>query len=138
MKPDFRCGCPITSALDIIGDRWSMVIIKQMLLSGARTFKDFSEQQEAIATNILAARLKRLEGYGILTKQKHPTNKKVNLYRLTERGIALAPAIMELGLWSHRYLGDIHPELTEDMVEAERNPAETVRRVQEGYRSGNS
>jgi len=100
-KPDFRCGCPTTSALDIVGDKWSLVIIKQMLLEGKRTFKDFTESDEAIATNILSARLKMLEEYNIIRKEKLPNNKKTNIYILTDKGLALTPAIIELTLWTY-------------------------------------
>ena len=63
MKKEFRSGCPISSALDIVGDKWTLVIIKQMLLEGKKTFKDFSESDEAIAFNILSSRLKMLEEF---------------------------------------------------------------------------
>ena len=67
---NFRCNCPITSALDVLGDKWSLVIIKQMLLQDCLTFKDFSESTEAIAPNILSARLKTLEKLSLLKKRK--------------------------------------------------------------------
>ena len=102
MEQTFRCSCPITSSLDILGDKWSLVLIKQMLLEGMKTFKDFSESDEAIASNILSARLKMLEKFEIVTKEKLPHNKKTNIYVLTQRGIALAPTIIELALWSYR------------------------------------
>jgi DNA-binding HxlR family transcriptional regulator len=68
MPQDFRCDCPFTSALDIVGDKWILVIIKQMLIEGKETFKDFTESDEAIATNILSAKLKFLEEVGIIIK----------------------------------------------------------------------
>ena len=70
MKNQFRCTCPITSALDILGDRWTLVIIKQMLLEGKKTFKDFLESEEDIATNILSSRLKMLEKFDLIYKTK--------------------------------------------------------------------
>ena len=73
---NFRCNCPITSALDVVGDKWSLVIIKQMLLQDCLTFKDFSESTEAIAPNILSARLKTLEKLKFIEKKKIPQNKK--------------------------------------------------------------
>ena len=100
MNNDFRCNCPITSALDIVGDKWTLVIIKQMLLEGKNTFKDFSESDEAIASNILASRLKALENLKLISKEKLPHNKKTNLYVLTEKGLGLTPTIVELALWS--------------------------------------
>lgn len=111
MPPDFRCDCPFTSALDILGDKWMLVIVKQMLLEGKETFKDFTESDEAIATNILSAKLKLLEEVGLIIKTKRPHNKKTNLYLLTERGLGLAPVLVELATWSDQHLRDLNPKL---------------------------
>jgi DNA-binding HxlR family transcriptional regulator len=108
---NFRCTCPITSALDIVGDKWSLVIIKQMLLQDCRTFKDFSESKEAIAPNILSARLKTLEKLKFVEKKKIPQNKKTNIYVLTENGLSLTPIIVELALWSDHNLRPIHEKM---------------------------
>lgn len=102
MEQTFRCSCPVTSALDILGDKWSLVLIKQMLLENMKTFKDFSDSDEGIASNILSGRLKMLEKTEIVRKEKLPHNKKTNIYVLTQRGLELAPAIIELALWSHK------------------------------------
>jgi len=109
MKHDFRCDCPFTSALDILGDRWMLVIVKLMLIEGRETFKDFTESEEAIATNILSAKLKMLEEVGIIFKTQRPDNKKTNLYLLTDKGLALTPILAELAIWSDKHLRDIHP-----------------------------
>lgn len=114
MNHKFRCTCPITSALDILGDKWMLVIVKQMLLEHKETFKDFTESDEAIATNILSTKLKLLEEVGIITKSKLPNNKKTNLYNLTEKGLDLTPIIVELALWSDSHLRDIHPTIIND------------------------
>ena len=111
MNLEFRCACPITSALDILGDKWMLIIIKQMLIEGKETFKDFTESDEAIATNILSSKLKLLEEVGIIVKTQRPDNKKTNLYLLTNKGLALTPAIVELASWSDKYLRDIHPTM---------------------------
>ncbi|MCB0538419.1 MAG: helix-turn-helix transcriptional regulator [Lewinellaceae bacterium] len=111
MKHKFRCNCPFTSALDILGDKWTLVIIKQMLVEDMETFKDFVESDEAIATNILSTRLKLLEELGIVMKTKRPDNKKTNLYLLTEKGLALTPILVELATWSDSYLRDVHPTI---------------------------
>jgi DNA-binding HxlR family transcriptional regulator len=97
----FRCNCPVTSALDIIGDKWTLVVIKLMLLEQKKTFKEFSESDESIAPSILSNRLKTLEKIGFIVKQKLPDNQKTNHYFLTEKGLSLTPVIMELALWSH-------------------------------------
>lgn len=111
MRQDFRCDCPFTSALDVLGDKWILVIIKQMLIEGKETFKDFTESEEAIATNILSAKLKFLEEVGLIIKTQRPNNKKTNLYLLTEKGLALTPILVELATWSDRNLRDLHPTI---------------------------
>ena len=111
MPLNFRCSCPFTSALDVLGDKWMLVIIKQMLIEGKETFKDFAESEEAIATNILSTKLKLLEEVGIIIKTKRPDNKKTNLYFLTDKGLALTPLLVELATWSDNYLRDIHPTI---------------------------
>ncbi len=111
MRQDFRCDCPFTSALDIVGDKWILVIIKQMLIEGKETFKDFTESDEAIATNILSAKLKFLEEVGLIIKTQRPDNKKTNLYLLTEKGLSLTPVLVELATWSDGNLRDIHPTI---------------------------
>ena len=97
----FRCDCPVTSALDVVGDKWTLVIIKLMLLEYKKTFKDFYESDESVAPNILSARLKTLLKTGFITKVNHPDNKKTFIYNLTEKGLSLTPVITELALWSH-------------------------------------
>lgn len=109
MEHKFRCDCPFTSALDVLGDKWMLVIVKQMLIEGKETFKDFTESDEAIATNILSTKLKILEDLGITIKTKRPNNKKTNLYLLTEKGLALTSILVELATWSDRYLRVLNP-----------------------------
>lgn len=111
MRQDFRCNCPFTSALDVLGDKWILVIVKQMLIEGKETFKDFTESEEAIATNILSAKLKFLEEVGLIIKTQRPDNKKTNLYLLTEKGLSLTPVLVELATWSDKNLRDIHPTI---------------------------
>lgn len=111
MPYDFRCNCPFTSALDVLGDKWMLVIVKQMLIEGKETFKDFTDAEEAIATNILSAKLKLLEEVGVVVKTKPPDNKKTNLYLLTERGLALTPMLVELAAWSDSHLREFHPTI---------------------------
>ncbi len=135
MKNDFRCKCPITSALDIIGDKWSLVVIKQMLFEGKSTFKDFVDSTESIATNILSTRLKMLENYGIIDKVKLPTNQKTNIYTLTEKGLALTPVLMELTLWSKYNIQEFNPDLNldKDLEKAEKNKEEAYKLIINKY-----
>lgn len=116
MKQQFRCDCPMTSAVDILGDKWTLVILKQMLLEGKETFKDFTESDEAIATNILSSRLKDLEEYRLVTKGKLPDNQKTNIYRLTENAIALTPMIVEMVLWSDTVVRPMNPNMRNEPI----------------------
>lgn len=75
MDVKFKCNCPFSSALDVVGDKWLLIIVKQMLIEGKETFKDFTEADEAIATNILTTKLKFLEEAGIIIKTQRPDNK---------------------------------------------------------------
>lgn len=136
MKQAFRCDCPVTSALDILGDKWMLVIIKQMLIEGMETFKDFTESDEAIATNILSSKLKCLEQYGLLEKKNHPTNKKTKLYHLTEMGLSLAPIVVELALWSDSNLRDFNPIMREsdELESMKSNKVAAIENLTAGYR----
>jgi DNA-binding HxlR family transcriptional regulator len=97
---DRRSGCPLNASVEMLGDRWSLLIIRDMMLRGARTYKEFLECYEGIATNILANRLKRLMAYGIITTQPDPTDGRKVIYWLTEKGIDLAPVLTEMVLWA--------------------------------------
>ena len=136
MKNSFRCNCPITSALDIVGDKWTLVIIKQMLLEGKRTFKDLSESDEAIASNILSSRLKMLEEYKMISKEKLPHNKKTNIYLLTEKGLRLTPTIVELTLWSDGNIREYHSSIISDSRTemGKNNKEESIKMIVESYK----
>lgn len=98
-----RSGCPVSISLEILGDRWSLLIIRDVMVRGYRTFKEFQESGEGIATNILADRLRRLEAVGILTAEAEQADaRKVN-YRLTRKGIDLAPLLFELLVWGAQH-----------------------------------
>ncbi|WP_438966687.1 winged helix-turn-helix transcriptional regulator [Flavobacterium sp.] len=104
MENNFRSGCPVASTLDIVGDKWSLLIIRDMLLQGKKNFKDFSSSPEGIAPGILSSRLKWLEENELITKHKLPDNQKENIYLLTEKGIELGPIMTEIILWSDKNL----------------------------------
>jgi DNA-binding HxlR family transcriptional regulator len=136
MNTDFRCNCPITTALDIVGDKWTLVIIKQMLLEGKKTFKDLSESDEAIASNILSSRLKMLEEYKMIRKEKLPHNKKTNIYLLTEKGLGLTPTIVELTHWSDSNLREYNSSIISDSrIEMVRNnKEESIKMIVKSYK----
>lgn len=135
MKQEFRCDCPITSALDILGDKWMLVIIKQMLIEEMQTFKDFIESDEAIATNILSSKLKCLEQYGLIERKKHPTNKKTKLYHLTEKGLSLTPVVVELAIWSDQNLREFNPIMrqSEELEAMKHNKEHFIEKLKETY-----
>lgn len=98
-KLQHRSGCPVSISLEIIGDRWSLLIIRDLMVRGFRTFRDFEGSGERIATNVLADRLRRLRRAGIVeTEADASDHRKVN-YRLTEKGIDLAPVLFDLLVW---------------------------------------
>jgi len=111
-----RSDCPISCALDIWGDKWSLLIVRDLLNSKQCTYGDFLKSNEKIATNILASRLRSLEKFGIITKSSHPESKAKYLYMLTQRGIDLIPIMIEISLWSEKYVqipADISKKLDE-------------------------
>lgn len=108
----YRSDCPISTALDIFGDKWSLLIVRDMVFKGKNTYGDFLEAGEGIATNILADRLALLEGAKIISKHKHPDSKAKVLYKLTAKGIDLVPVLVEIIAWSERY-HDVHPMATD-------------------------
>jgi len=98
-----RSGCPVSVSLEIFGDRWSLLIIRDLMVRGYRTFTEFQQAGEGIATNILTDRLMRLETAGIISTEPDERDaRKVN-YRLTEKGIDLAPVMLELLIWASRH-----------------------------------
>lgn len=107
-----------------------------MLIENLQTFKDFTESDEAIATNILTSKLKLLEEVGIIIKTKLPNNKKSNIYLLSEKGIALTPIIVELGFWSDQNLRDMHPTITDGkgMELLRRSKEEFAQGIEKSYR----
>jgi DNA-binding HxlR family transcriptional regulator len=108
-KIAFRSDCPISTALDIFGDKWSLLIIRDMMFKGKNTYGDFLKGGESIATNILADRLALLECAGIISKTEHPDSKAKVLYRLTPKGIDLAPTLVEIIAWSEKH-HNVHPQ----------------------------
>jgi DNA-binding HxlR family transcriptional regulator len=99
-SPKRRSGCPLNASVEMLGDRWSLLIIRDMMLRGSRTYKEFVESYEGIATNILADRLRKLEAHGIITTERDPSDGRKLIYLLTAKGIDLAPVLTEMVLWA--------------------------------------
>ena len=98
--PKRRSGCPLNASVEVLGDRWSLLIIRDMMLRGFRTYKEFLGSYERIATNILADRLRKLEARGIITAERDSSDGRKLIYSLTAKGIDLAPVLTEMVLWA--------------------------------------
>lgn len=133
MKNKFRSSCPISSTLDVVGDKWSLLIIRDMLLNHKKTFKEISDSDERIAPSILSARLKLLESYKLISKTKIPENKKENIYLLTEKGINLTPIIIELSLWGNSNMKEFNT--IENVEGLNMDKSEIIQSVQNSYNS---
>ena len=99
-RPTRRSGCPLNASVEMLGDRWSLLIIRDMMLRGFRSYKEFLECYEGIATNILADRLRKLQAYGIIVAKSNPKDARKVTYSLTPKGIDLAPVLTEMVLWA--------------------------------------
>jgi DNA-binding HxlR family transcriptional regulator len=98
-----RSDCPISCSLDVIGDKWSLLIIRDVMLRGKMSYSEFLNSEEGIATNILVSRLTILEKEEILVREVAPANKSKYIYSLTQKGADLMPIIIELMDWGAKY-----------------------------------
>ena len=98
-----RSGCPVSISLEMLGDRWSLLVIRDLMVRGYRTFKDFENSGEGIATNILSDRLQKLQAAGIIFSEVEASDSRRVNYRLTEKGIDLAPVLLDLLIWGSRH-----------------------------------
>lgn len=102
---DFRSPCPITSSLDIVGDKWTLVLLRSMAM-GARSYSDFLDFPEKIATNILATRLASMKGAGLIEIEKQSRGRRRGIYRLTPKGADLLPVLQALARWGETHIPD--------------------------------
>lgn len=109
-----RSECPIAFGLDLFGDKWTLLILRDILFYGITRFRDFAVR-EGIATNILAERLARLENAGIITKKQDSALKNQNIYRVTDKGYSLLPVLVELSVWGLLY--DTHTPASKEFIE---------------------
>lgn len=112
-----RSDCPVSYSLEAFGDKWSLLIVRDLMINKKCTYGDFIKSDEKIATNILASRLLSLEENGIIQKLEHPESKAKVLYQLTQKGIDLVPIIVEINLWAEKYteIPEIRKELVAEM-----------------------
>lgn len=107
MRKDFRSECVINRMVEIFGDQWTLLVVRDIIFVNRRHFREIlTKSMEGIATNILADRLQRLVRQGIIVKSADTSHKQKAIYSLTERGIALLPILMEMVTWGHKYLPD--------------------------------
>lgn len=100
---NFRSYCPVSLALEVFGDKWSLIIIRDMMFEGKRHFRELLQSEEKIASNILTDRLTMLEREGLISKAGDPDHKQKYIYSLTSKGIDLLPIMVEIGAWSLKY-----------------------------------
>ena len=112
-----RSECPLNASVEMLGDRWSLLIIRDMMLRGFRTYKEFMECYEGIATNVLADRLRKLIAYGIITSEPDPADGRKLIYSLTAKGINLAPVLTEMALWAAAHEDTGNQALVQQMRE---------------------
>jgi DNA-binding HxlR family transcriptional regulator len=104
MKGAHRSGCPINLTVEILGDRWSLIVLRDLMFGNRRHYRELlTQSEEGISTNILADRLKMLMDEGMMTKAEDVTHKQKSFYSLTEKAIALVPIFAQLGAWGRRY-----------------------------------
>jgi DNA-binding HxlR family transcriptional regulator len=100
---DYRSRCPINLALELFGDRWTLLILRDLMFAGKRHFREFLQSEEGIASNILADRLRMLVEQGIVTRADDPSHRQKAIYSLTEKGIAMLPILAQIGIWGRRF-----------------------------------
>lgn len=127
LKSKRRSGCPVSIALEMFGDRWSLLIIRDLMVRGFRSFKNFQESGEGIATNVLSDRLHKLMTAGIIAAEAVENDRRKINYRLTEKGIDLAPVLLELLVWGARHEETAAPCAL--ILEMEKNREEVLAEV---------
>jgi DNA-binding HxlR family transcriptional regulator len=127
VSPKRRSECPLNASVEMLGDRWSLLIIRDMMLRGARTYKTLLECYEGIATNILADRLRKLVDNGIITAEPDPRDGRKLIYSLTRKGIDLAPVLTEMVLWAAEHEDTGNPALVRQVREDKKKFLASVR-----------
>ena len=125
-----RSDCPLSCSLDIFGDKWSLLIIRDMMFFGKTTYGEFLKSTEGIATNILASRLQALEETKLITKLDHPESKAKVLYKLTQKAIDLLPVILEIHLWAENYF-DIPTDIKSMIKEVKKEKEGFILKIKE-------
>ena len=98
-----KSTCPISYSLDLFGDRWTLLVLRDLILHGKTRFAEFQDSDEKIASNILAERLRRLESQGVVARRKDPADARQNIYAVTDKGRSLTPVLLEIAAWGATY-----------------------------------
>lgn len=128
-KDKNRSNCPISCSLELWGDKWSLIIIRDLMFAKQCTYGDFLKSEEKISTNILAARLKTLEQHMVIEKLEHPNSKSKVLYKLTKKGIELLPILVEINLWGEKYYADIPDRTKALLTEVKKDKKSFIRKT---------
>jgi DNA-binding HxlR family transcriptional regulator len=143
---ELRSDCPVNFAVEMLCDKWSLLILRDMIFWGKKTYREFLKSDEKIATNILAGRLKYLEKEGFIKKSPHPTDRRKEVYSLTKKSIDLVPIFIEIITWSARndtwQSMEHNPTIEEERfvkrVAKTKNKARLIEEVKETIRQGSS
>lgn len=136
-RAENKSHCPVNFALETFGDAWSLLIVRDIVFWGKRTYGEFLESDEGISTNVLAARLAHLESKGILVREPHENDRRKEVYALTEKGLALIPILLEMSGWAAQYdPATTAPQAFVAAVYADRK--KMFKRVQDVVREGGS
>lgn len=129
-----RSDCPLNFGLELFGDKWSLLIIRDLMFFGKRYYNEFLSSRECISTSVLATRLDQLVDEGIIGFTHDPSHKQKIRYHLTQKGIDLAPVIIEIGLWSDKYAKGLNPGRDVIIGAARKNRTVGVKALKERLR----
>jgi len=136
-KEDVRSHCAVNYGVEIFGDRWSLLIIRDIVFVGKKTYGGFLKSEERIATNVLASRLAFLEAQGILSKSPSPDDRRKDFYTLTEKGLDLIPIVLNIVLWSAKHDSESYVRRREEFVaRLSQNPMQVSEEVKALVRNG--
>ena len=136
-KGAFRSHCAVNYGVEVFGDRWSLLIIRDIVFTGKKTYGQFLKSEEGIATNVLASRLAFLEEQGVLSKEPNPDDRRKDFYELTEKGIDLVPILLNIVMWSAKHDSQSYVRQGSKLFEQlNQNPIQTIEEVKALLRKG--
>jgi DNA-binding HxlR family transcriptional regulator len=136
-KENIRSHCAVNYGMEVFGDRWSLLIIRDIVFNGKKTYGEFLKSEEGIATNVLAARLAFLEEQGILLRAPSPDDRRKDFYTLTEKGLDLIPIVLNIVLWSAKHDSKSNVRRCKDFVaKLRRNPMQVSEEIKALVRNG--